>query len=117
MGDLIEDMEMGTGLPDDMPEAVSEPQGTDYIVSTDRKVIEKYQAEADAILGYPEDVDSLQHIGGGAHASKELGRATHYHPILEDQGGIRFALPRIEAIDDPENVTISEKTLPVDWTE
>lgn len=88
---------------------------TDYLITTDKKVLEKYQQEADAQLGYPESLESLRYIGGGIHAPKDIGRVMHYQEILEDKDNLRFALPVVATKETPHTVTVCEKALPEDW--
>lgn len=87
-----------------------------YILSTDRKKLEAYQAEVDVKAGYPESLESLRHVGPGIHAPKEVGRALHYATIDTNAKGDTFALPVHEAKTAPVDakVTVVEK-LPDDW--
>jgi hypothetical protein len=107
--------DIGMEPPIDVDEIDSTPAVVEYIITTDRKTLEKYQAEADAQFGYPENLKSLRYVGVGIHAPKELGRAMHYHPIMADKTGKMFALPAVESKVVP--VDCEKKPLPDDWYE
>jgi len=68
-----------------------------YLIFTDIKEAESYQAKVDAELGYPEDINSLTYVGNGIHAPKELGLAVHFsYPVANDKEDSWF-LPKQDA--------------------
>lgn len=85
-----------------------------YVITTDRQLLESWQSQVDQIFGYPEPLEQFIQVGCGPHAPVELGRAMHFAEIETDQTGTRFALPLPEGIDTPEGVEVVEE-LPNDW--
>ena len=85
-----------------------------YLISTNRPILETWQVQVDAARGYPEPLSDLRQVGRGPHAPLELGRAMHFAEVLVDQTGTRFALPFSDAIPVPSGVQVVD-ALPNDW--
>lgn len=65
----------------------------EYLITSDLKTLEAYQAQVDEKLGYPEPDEDFQNVGLGPWAPFDLGRAKHYAEITKHEKEELFMLP------------------------
>ncbi len=97
----------------------------DYIITTDRKALEEFQAKVNTEFSYPEQGHQFVNVGIGPHCHWTVGRAMNFAPIEEHKDGGIFALPltstqsaeRLDAIVAiPKDTQVVDK-LPDGWRE
>jgi len=106
MPDLLDDM---------FPPVEPAPEETrKYIVFTSLEAANAFVSSTDSLLGYPEQEPDFTQIGGGTHASWELGRAMHYCTPQANADGDAWMVLFTDCIDIPEGAEAVE-ALPEGW--
>ena len=85
-----------------------------HIVFSSKEEADAFVATTDKEMNYPEPFEMFCQVGGGIHASWELGRTLHYCTPAINNDGDKWMVLFTDCVELPEGA-IAVESLPDDW--
>ena len=87
---------------------------SNYIIFNSLEAANAFVASTDTYFNMPEQESDFSKVGGGTHASWELGRALHYCTPAINNDGDKWMVLFTDCVELPEGA-IAVESLPDDW--